>query len=205
MKKLLQRIFNKESTPKAPPPKKIVRFDIDEMGPNARAAFKEMVNETGKMTFFEGRIEHGYSQSYVSTTQQCPRCQAPTQQRYAEWIYATQIAPRVMLAPAGYFCTRCPTVIVDEAMIRTSIKKQFRYQGILGLEYQNKGADLFRTWNGQSAIHILDESGIPQGISVVESMPLRRAKSKQKVKSSKRSSKRSSKKTKKRRARRRKK
>ena len=175
MKNLLKRIFGSPSSKKGPRQKgKVVRFDMDEMGPNADDEFKNLVGEIGDFTFFEGQVEHGYSKSHVSGTHQCPRCQAPTRQHYAQWIYATQIAPRVMLAPAGYFCTHCPTVIVDEAMIRLGIKKQFRYLGVVGLD-RGKDADFFRTWNGQDAIYILDEDGNSQGISTLGDLSLPRS------------------------------
>lgn len=177
MKNFLKRMFGKRSPKKEDSPKgAIVRVDLDESGPDAVDELKEVAVETSGLTFFEGSIEHGYSLAYVSTPVRCPRCQAPTRQQYAHWIYATQVAPRVMMAPAGYFCPRCPTVIVDEAMIQLGLKQQFRYQGVLGLDYQTgKSPDLFRTWNGAAAIHIIDEHGHPQGISTLGSAPLGRA------------------------------
>lgn len=177
IKNLLNRIFNRSAPKKeSAAPGQVVRVDLDQIGPAAQNEFAELARETSGLTFFTGRIEHGYSLSRVATPHKCPRCQASTQQHYAEWIYATQVAPRVMLAPAGYFCTRCPTVIVDEAMIQLGLKKQFRYQGVLGLDHpKGKNPDLFRTWNGEPALHILDEKGIPQGLSTLGSPPLHRA------------------------------
>jgi len=177
VKNLLKRVFGKKAAGKNPPPEgQVVRVNLDELGPGAADEFREVINDLGDITFFEGRVEHGYSLDYVSTPEACPRCQAPTRQHYGQWIYATQVAPRVMLAPAGYFCTRCPTVIVDEAMVQMGIKKQFRYQGVLGLDHQQgKDPDLFRTWNGGDTIHIFDENGILQGISTLGSLSLHQA------------------------------
>lgn len=61
-----------------------------------------------------------------------PRCRAATRQRNAHFIYATGIAPRVMLVPAGYFCTACPTVIIDEEIIAMSVKEGYRFRCVRG-------------------------------------------------------------------------
>jgi hypothetical protein len=166
IRNFFRRIFGKKtSETEVWGNEEIVAVDRDKLGPDADAALIELAKETSGLTFFKGRIEHGYSLDFVGATGKCPRCGAPTRQQYAEWIYATQTAPRVMMAPAGYFCPRCPTVIVDEGMIRAGVKRQFRYQGVLGLDPQkDKLPDLLRTWNGESAIHILGERGNPQGI-----------------------------------------
>jgi hypothetical protein len=86
-----------------------------------------------------------------------------------------------MFAPAGHFCTKCPTVIVDENMIQAGIKRKFRFQGILGIEYEGKKEpDLFRTWNGQEAVYIFDENQVAVGLSTLgpgTSRSLRRTKS----------------------------
>lgn len=206
MKNLLKRILGgrqakKSSLPEGSvvrvPETDAVRVDLDQLGPDAQDEFKETVSQISEITFFEGHVEHGYSLDHVSDAQRCPRCQAPTWQHYAEWIYATQIAPRLMLAPAGYFCTRCPTVIVDEAMIQSGVKKQFRYQGVAGLDHdEGKNPDLFRTWNGKDAVHVFDEEGIHQGLSSLGPTPARRStKSRRKTKPRARTRKKSRKRT----------
>jgi hypothetical protein len=63
-----------------------------------------------------------------------------------------------MLAPAGYFCTTCPTVIVDEEMLRAGITDGFHFQGVLGIDYEGqRPPDLFRTWNGRPTVYVVDE------------------------------------------------
>jgi hypothetical protein len=52
----------------------------------------------------------------------------------AHFIYATDIAPRVMFAPAGYFCTACPTVVVDEHLIATGMKAGYRFRAVVGVD-----------------------------------------------------------------------
>lgn len=110
--------------------------------------------------FFNGQVEHGYSAEAVGRTDICPRCGAPTERQYAHFIYATQIAPRVMFAAAGHFCSQCPTVIVEEDMIEAGIADPYcHYQGVLGLDVDEQYGQpcAFRTWNGRDAIFITDE------------------------------------------------
>lgn len=153
-----------------------VRVDLDQLGPGAQDEFKEVVSQVSEFTFFEGHVEHGYSLERVSSPQECPRCQARTRQHYAEWIYSTQIAPRLMLAPAGYFCTRCPTVIVDEALIRSGVKPGYKFLGVVGLDHEGgKNPDFFKTWNGHKVVHVFDERGIHQGLSALGAGSARRS------------------------------
>lgn len=78
----------------------------------------------------------------------------------AHFIYATDIAPRVMFAPAGYFCTACATVVVDEHLIAGGIKEGYRFRAVVGIDYAGeKQPDFFKTWNGQETIYLLDEDG----------------------------------------------
>lgn len=63
-----------------------------------------------------------------------------------------------MLAPAGYFCPACPTVIIDEEMISTGMKGGRRFRRVVGIDYGNeKRMDLFRTWNGEKPTYLLGE------------------------------------------------
>ena len=84
----------------------------------------------------------------------------------------TQVAPRVMFAPAGYFCPHCPTVVIDEEMIRSGITGPFTFQGVLGIAYDERPApDFFLTWNGYDAVYFLDEDQTPQGIATMSPSP----------------------------------
>jgi len=134
---------------------------------------KELFAEAAKkteMTAFEGHIEHAYSRRHVHQTEKCPRCSADTRQQYGNFIYATQIATRVMFAPAGYFCKECPSVIIDEDIIRNGITdRRFKYQGVLGIDYGKENEpDFFNTWNGQKSVYIFNEDQQPMGISTYE-------------------------------------
>jgi hypothetical protein len=81
-----------------------------------------------------------------------------------------------MIAPAGYFCTVCPTVIIDEEMLRAGMTGGFHFQGVLGVDYERKRPpDVFRTWNGQPVVYVLDDDQMPQGISGRGATPGRHA------------------------------
>ncbi len=117
---------------------------------------------------YEGYVQHAYAMDSVATTRKCPRCHGATEQYYANWIYASQIAPRLAMAPAGYFCQKCPTVIVDENMVRIAVQKGFEYRGLLGLHCKGREEpQLLKTWNGEPAVYILDEHGMAIGLSTL--------------------------------------
>jgi hypothetical protein len=153
-----------------PEGKTLLVVDTDNLAKEAEKAIWEEIGKITNLPIFEGRVEHGYSQSAVSQSAQCPRCGAKTQQCYAHFIYATNIAPRVMFAPAGFFCTRCPTVIVDEEMIEGGVKIGYTYQGVVGIDYEGKKEPaLFYTWNGREPIYIFDEKEHLVGLSTIDS------------------------------------
>ncbi len=132
----------------------LVRLNMDEWSPD--------------LTFYDGKVHHGYALRGVPTPERCPRCQTGTRQHYANFIYATQAVPRVLFAPAGYFCTQCPTVVIDEGMIRAGIVAHCTFQGVLGIDYETRREpDFFSTWNGKKAVYIFDEDQTPQGIATM--------------------------------------
>jgi hypothetical protein len=81
----------------------VVTVDLDSFGPEGREAMDEEIIRQGGIPLFRGPIEHAYSQGTVAATNACPRCQAPTEKKFAEFIYATDGGLRSMLAPAGFF------------------------------------------------------------------------------------------------------
>jgi hypothetical protein len=142
------------------------KLNIEDLSEDERREFHTRVSETSQLELYTGHVEHGYALGAVSTSESCPRCQALTRQQYANFIYATQIAPRVMFAPAGYFCTACPTVVIDEELIRPGISKQFTYQGVVGLDHEGeKRPDFFKTWNGETTVYLFDEHENPVGLT----------------------------------------
>lgn len=116
---------------------------------------------------FEGHVVHAYTKNEVPTTDECPRCRSSTRQSYASFIYATEVAPRTMAAPAGFFCTHCPTVIVDQDMIRGGMLQDFGFRGVVGIDHGDGKSGLFKTWDGEESVYLLDENESFHGITTV--------------------------------------
>jgi hypothetical protein len=141
-------------------------IDIEGLSPEESQAVHAQIAKSTGFPIHKGRVEHAYSRNAVSRVEQCPRCKGQTRQESADFIYATDIAPRVMFAPAGFFCVDCPMVIIDEGMIASGMKRGFTFQGVVGIDHgRKKEPDLFRTWNGKKSVYVLDEDGKPLGIS----------------------------------------
>ncbi|MGH9161408.1 MAG: hypothetical protein ACRD2X_15695 [Vicinamibacteraceae bacterium] len=136
----------------------LATVDLDELDVEEQPLLVEELTRRSDVPSFEGTVEHGYAVRAVGSFAQCPRCNAATRQQIANFIYATDISPRVMLAPAGYFCTACPTVIVDEDLIARGMKEGYHFRAVVGLDHGGaKPPDLFVTWNGREPTYILDE------------------------------------------------
>jgi hypothetical protein len=144
----------------------VQKVNIDGLSEDEKRKFYAKASEYSQLDLYTGHVEHGYAIDTVATPAFCPRCQAATQQQYANFIYATQRAPRVMFAPAGYFCTVCPTVVIDEALIRQGVIPPFTYQGVLGIDHKGEPhPDFFKTWNGSKTVYIFDEDQHPIGLA----------------------------------------
>jgi len=99
--------------------------------------------------------------------------------------------------PGGLFLTACPTVIIDEGMLRSGMTGGFHFQGVLAVDYEGeRPPDLFRTWNAKPAVYMIDDDQMPQGSSGIGTTPgchasRREHKTKQRSKMAKASRKRS--------------
>ncbi len=144
-----------------------VRVNMDGADEAEMEGFRDTVRDVTGMDYFEGNLKHGYSLEHAGSADRCPRCNAPTRQQYADFIYLTQIAPRVLTAPAGYFCTKCPTAVIDEKMIRDGRTPGFDFKGVLGIQHDEDRADLLKTWNGKPPVFLLggDEEFLFHGLS----------------------------------------
>lgn len=80
--------------------KSILNVGVDSWSEGEKKEFFAEAVRMSDMTVYEGHIEHAYSRRHAYQTDQCPRCGADIRQQYGNFIYATQIAPRVMFAPA---------------------------------------------------------------------------------------------------------
>jgi len=137
----------------------MVTVDLDRFGSEARQGLWEEIIKKSGLPLFEGTVEHGYAKRVVGSTDKCPRCGTSTEQRIANFIYATDISPRAMLAPAGFFCTSCPTVIIDEEIVATGMKPGYRFRCVVGIDYGGrKRYDLFSTWNGRKPVYFLGKN-----------------------------------------------
>ena len=126
-----------------------ITLSTENLTAEEQTAFYEAVRQRAGVATFSRKIEHAYGKEYAKQTERCPRCQQETQKQYAEFLYLTDEGVRAMFAPAGYFCSHCPTVIVDEALIRTGITGNYHYQATMGINDATKDEPtLFRTWNG---------------------------------------------------------
>lgn len=175
LKNLFDKIFKKpkaeqnsnldiETTP--PEESSPIKFNMENWSEEDKSEFQSKAVEISDIKRHSGHVEHGYALKSVATSAQCPRCKAKTQQYYTNFIYATNVATRIMFAPAGYFCQNCPTVIIDEKMIQSGITGNFIFQGILGIKDDpQQNTSIFKTWNGNKAVYIIDENGMPQGIA----------------------------------------
>lgn len=153
----------------------LATVNIEDWTDDEKREFHRTASEASQLELYTGHVEHGYSADAVPTLASCPRCQSPTRQQYANFIYATQIAPRVMFAPAGYFCTACPTVVIDEDLIRPGISKQFTYQGVVGLDHEGEERpDFFKTWNGEKTVYLFDEDQNPIGLTTTARLQSKR-------------------------------
>ena len=137
----------------------LISHNADGLSEGDRAAFVAIASEMAQIPLFDGHVEYGYSLDSVKDETQCPRCGGAAERRYANFIYMSQKAMRVMYGPAGFFCSKCPTVSVDETILRTGIAdKRHQYKQVVGIDYGNKkDADYFRKWNGKDLVYIFDE------------------------------------------------
>ncbi len=136
----------------------VITTNLDNLSEEDQKTALRAITDSSDIPSHEGGAEHGYSLAKAANPAKCPRCAAPTELRYAEFIYATQNAPRRMTAPAGYFCTHCPTVIVDEDLLQRGVSPGFAYRGVIGIECDDKKkGGPFRTWDGKETIVFFDE------------------------------------------------
>ncbi|WP_219340113.1 hypothetical protein [Spartinivicinus marinus] len=147
----------------------VLNVNCDSLNEEEQAEFRAVITAGMDFPRYDGKVKHAYELKYVKNSKTCPRCQLEVRQYYANFIYATQVAPRVMFAPAGFFCIECPTVIIDHEMIKKGVAKEFQLQGVVGIDYDTqRQPDIFQTWNGNETIHIVDEGQKIPGLSMAQ-------------------------------------
>ncbi len=149
-----------------------INANLDTFSQKEQRAFREVMLEKSDFALFKGRVKHGYDSRAVSTLERCPKCSTATQQMYGNFVYSTQKGMRVMWAPAGYFCGKCPTVIIDQDLVRGGVSRGFKFRGVLGLS--DPKSDRFEpldTWNGKDSMYIMDEDGGNVELANIDTMP----------------------------------
>ncbi|MFN0120018.1 MAG: hypothetical protein ACKV2V_05905 [Blastocatellia bacterium] len=151
---------------------RIIKADADGLSPEDREKFFGAIfQKTGIGRHAGGLVENGYSLSFTRQHEKCPECGHATEKLYADFVYATDASSRCMSVPAGYFCPACPTVIVDEELIKKGIVGDFQYRGVVGISYnEKKPPHLLLTWNGQKTIFLLNENEDFEGIMTQDQM-----------------------------------
>jgi hypothetical protein len=149
--------------------KKRVSFQIEEETTGKQnLSFLQEMAKLNNVPVYKGAIANAYESDFLGYKDHCPLCDTPTVQHTTNFIWANQVASRIMAAPAGYFCPNCPTVIIDDDLIQSGIdKSRFEYWGVCGIEtgYEKKDGDsLFETFNGEKPTYILTEEGGLDGI-----------------------------------------
>ena len=128
-------------------------------------AILQKTSEISGLSIFEGQISHAYESDFTKQTEKCPRCGAPTEQMLATFPYVTQTLTRQMTGPAGHFCTECPTVIVNDEILKVSKPPQYVYGGVFAVIALDAEMQFFGTLNGEKSVFILDEMEEMLGIS----------------------------------------
>ena len=118
---------------------------------------------------FKGKVDNAYESDFLGYKDKCPLCNTRTVQQYSNFVWANQIAARLMAAPAGHFCPNCSTVIIDDDLMKAGVNTaRFEYCGTCaietGFESKKGDANLFKTLNGKKATYILNEQGGLGGI-----------------------------------------
>ena len=156
------KIFHNEATG-------VVRMEFD--GNSDGKGNLPMLEEFAKHSnfpIFKGTIENAYESDFLGYKDKCPLCQTPTVQHFSNFIWANQEASRIATAPAGHFCPNCPTVIIDDDVIKRAINPRFHYWGTCaidtGFNTQTEAVNLFKTFNGEKPTYILDENEGLSGI-----------------------------------------
>ena len=139
-------------------------FDLDELEGDAPKNLAELFAEKMNFGVFKGNIKHAYTLKIVKNQTECPRCGEKTEQLYTDLVYTTGAQLRVSTGPSGYFCTHCPTIIIDEAVIAEGVAHKYNFEAVVGLDKHGK-FQAFNTWNGSKSIYIMDENEVITGIS----------------------------------------
>lgn len=138
----------------------LVQIDADLMPEHMMDVTLRYVAEKNGVSLFEGEVDHGYPLVGIKDPLLCPTCGGKTAQQTAEFIYTTSTGTRAMYVPAGWFCTSCPTVVVDERMVaKGMVVSKSRFRRVIGVvNAETKDPMYFSTWRGEKPVYFLDEN-----------------------------------------------
>jgi hypothetical protein len=144
----------------------VVRFEHDgQTEGKGNIALLESFAEVNNFPIFKDTIDNAYESDFLEYKDKCPLCNTPTVQQYSSFIWANQVASRILAAPAGHFCPNCPTVIIDDDIMKSGVNKaRFEYWGTCAIDTGYHDTNLFKTFNGIKPTYILDENGGLDGI-----------------------------------------
>lgn len=116
----------------------------------------ETFSKQNDIPIFKGAVEHAYESDFLGYTHTCPKCETPTQQMMSNYGYATQESARILAGPIGHFCPNCPTVIIDDDLMRKVVDPKYIYGGVFSIEtgFEEK-TPVFATLNGEKVVFIL--------------------------------------------------
>ena len=117
------------------------------------------------LAIFAGKVSHAYESDFTKQIKTCPRCGAPTQQMLSIFPYATQIMSRQITGSAGHFCTKCPTVIINDDIMKTAIAPPYLYGGVFAIMTLDSEIHHFKTLNGEVCLSLPDNVQSMLGIS----------------------------------------
>lgn len=132
-------------------------FNVDEMSIEEGEDVFNSISKKGGISIFKGKIENGFSLAKVKSTDICPMCSGKIVQHYADFVYSNGETSRVNTSPFGYFCGSCPSVVIDVKRLSNALPDGVEFHGIGGVSTTRDGLMLFKLWNNEKPIYILDE------------------------------------------------
>jgi len=145
-------------------------FNTDKMSVKDKEEVFNSISKKEGIPIFKGKIENGFSLVKVKSTDICPMCSGKTVQHYADFVYSNGETSRVNTSPFGYFCESCPTVVIDVKRLSKGLPDGIEFHGIGGVSTTQDGLMLFKLWNNEKPIHILDEDHNFVGITTRREM-----------------------------------
>jgi hypothetical protein len=135
----------------------LLRYD-EEVSAEQNVQLLEIAGKAADIPVFKGQVAHLYESDFTGYKDKCPRCGGAVTRMFSNFAYATQDSSRLLAAHAGLFCQSCPTVIIDDDVMRESIDRtRFEYRGVFSVESGYDALRIVDTINGVKPVVILSE------------------------------------------------